>query len=317
MVLNEGLFQLNNASMSWVDLESGTVNNQIFEERTGRKIGDTGNDMLVYGSKLYLVTSVSSTLEILNANDLTSLKQLSIVENGTAQQPQNLTAINGEVYISTFGGKVWVIDTTTLDVKTKIQVGLNPDKIANDGTYIYVSNSGGLNNPIYDSTVSVINPITKQELKRIVLDINPSEILVGSDNSLYVITRGNYTSVPAKLHRINRQTLERDTTFAIEAIYLESFSNTHFLVAYTNSVGKLELAKFNMQTQQIEAKNFIDISQYTTFYGIHYESSTQQFILNDAHSYTTSGEIKIYNQSGQFLKSYLVGLNPGKILVKP
>lgn len=314
LVLNDGLFQLNNSSMSWVDLSTGSVNNQIFEERTGRQLGDTGNDMIIYGSKLYIVTSVSSTLEVLNAKTLSSIKQLSIVENGTAQQPQNITAINGEIYISTFGGKVWCIDTTTFEVKTKIQVGLNPDRITNDGTSIFVSNSGGLNNPVYDSTVSVINPITKTEIKRITVGINPGGIIVAPDHNIYVLTRGNYMDIPAKLHRINGTTLTKDTSYAIEAAYLENYSNSHFVIAYYTNQENMTLAKFNLQNQKLENQNFISLSDYTTFYGMIYSSKAKRFYLKDAGNYTNQGKINCYNEQGTFLTSYNVGLNPNKVI---
>lgn len=314
LVLNDGLFQLNNSSMSWVDLATGTVNNQIFEERTGRQLGDTGNDMLIYGAKLYIVTSVSSTLEVLDALTLNSIQQLSIVENGTAQQPQNITAINGEIYISTFGGKVWCIDTTTLTVKNKIQVGLNPDRITNDGTYIFVSNSGGLNNPIYDSTVSVINPITKTEVKRITVGMNPGGIIVAPDHNIYVLTRGNYIDVPAQLHKINGQTLTKDTSYAIEAAYLENYSNSHFVIAYYTNQDNMTLAKFNLQEQKLEQQNFISIADFTTFYGIIYAPKAHRFYLKDAGNYTNQGKIKCYSEQGTLLNTYNVGLNPNKVI---
>lgn len=314
LVLNEGLFQLNNSNMSWVDLATGSVNYQIFEERTGRQLGDTGNDMLIYGGKLYVVTSVSSTLEILDAKTLKSIKQLSVVENNTAQQPQNITALNGEIYFSTFGGKVWCVDTATLEVKSKIQVGSNPDKITNDGQYIYVSNSGGLNYPDYDSTVSVIHPVTKTEIKKVTVAANPGEIVVGPDQNIYVITRGNYAEVPAALHRINKQTLEKDMTYAVKALYLINFSNTELVVAYYNSSGNVEVAKFNVSQQQLKTPNFIDLNGITTFYGIQYSSAKNQFYVKDANSYTNSGTLRVYNSSGTFLTSYSVGLNPNKVI---
>lgn len=314
LVLNEGLFQLNNASMSWIDLTNGTVNNQIFEERTGRQLGDTGNDMLVYGAKLYVVTSVSSTLEVLEAKTLKPIKQMAIEENGTPQQPQNLTAINGKIYFSTFAGKVWCVDTTNLEVATKIEVGLNPDRIANDGQYIYVSNSGGLNYPTYDSTISVINPVNNMEIKKIVTDTNPGEIVAAADGNVYVLTRGNYSDVPFKMHKINTSTLTKDTTYSLEVAHLIPYSSAYLIIGYTNESGKEVLAKFNMATQKIEVDNFIDISTYSLFYGIQYLPKKFQFALKDANAYTNSGKVLIYSATGSLLATYSVGLNPNKII---
>lgn len=314
LVLNEGLFQLNNSNLSWIDLKDNQVNNQIFEEKVGRGLGDTGNDMLVYGSKLYILTTTSSTIEILDAKTFKPLTQLSVVENGTSQQPRSLTAINGEIYFSTFGGKLWCIDTSSLVVKAKIQVGLNPDQLTNDGTYIYVSNSGGLNNPVYDSTVSVVNPLTKTEVKKVVVAKNPGGIIVGPDGNIYVIARGNYTEIKPTLHRINRQTLERDTVYSIQASHLEPFSATHFVIGYTNAVGKTELGKFDVQSQKITSEKFIDISAFKMFYAIQYMPKTDQFYLFDAMSYTESGKMYVYNSLGVIQNVYTLSLNPSKAI---
>jgi hypothetical protein len=91
LVLNEGLFNLNNASLSWVDLSTGEVTEDLFLQKTGRKLGDTGNDLQRYGAKVYVLVNVSSTIEVLNAHTGQSLKQIVMQENGKAKQPRNTT----------------------------------------------------------------------------------------------------------------------------------------------------------------------------------------------------------------------------------
>lgn len=314
LVLNEGLYQLNNASMSWIDLASSEVNNQIFEERTGRLLGDTGNDMIRYGDKLYILTSVSSTVEILDGKTLKPIKQLSITEDGVAQQPQNFIAFNGSVYFSTFGGKVWCLDTTNLGIKTKISVGLNPDRMATDGTYLYVSNSGGLNPEVFDSTVSVIRLLNNQEIKKIVVGKNPGEIMVGPNQQVYVITRGDYGAVPNRLHRINTNSLSVDTTFSIKATHLCEFNSQEIIVGYYNAVNKIELTKFNVNTNELVEPRFIDLTGFQTFYGISYLAQLNKFILKDAMSHTTSGKVLIYKSNGILERQFQVGLNPNQVI---
>ena len=58
LVLNEGLFQQNNSSLSWVDYYDYSTQNEFFELKSGRKLGDTGNDMQQYGGKIYVVVTV-------------------------------------------------------------------------------------------------------------------------------------------------------------------------------------------------------------------------------------------------------------------
>ena len=60
-VLSEGLFNQNNSSLAWIDFGIGQPDSwnpsagrsfDCFEKVNGRRIGDTANDMLLYGSRL-------------------------------------------------------------------------------------------------------------------------------------------------------------------------------------------------------------------------------------------------------------------------
>src|SRR5690606_26745009 len=81
VVLCEGLFQHNNSTVSWVDFSTGTIANNLFATKTGRQLGDTGNDMKRYGGKIYIVVTVSSTVEVVNATSFSSIKQISMINS--------------------------------------------------------------------------------------------------------------------------------------------------------------------------------------------------------------------------------------------
>lgn len=314
LVLNEGLFQLNNSSLTWINEEKGTVDLEFFEHKTGRQLGDTGNDILRYGGKIYIIVNVSSTIEVLDAKTFEPIQQISITEGGNSVEPRFMTAINGEIFFSTFAGKVWSMDTTNFDISSKIQVGANPDHITNDGQYIYVSNSGGLDPSIYDSTISVINPLTKTEVKRIKVSKNPGRIIVGGDHNIYAITRGNYTTLLPQIHRINPTTLEKDTTFAIQATHLVDFSSAQMVVGIQINGGQIKLAKFDFASSQVKDLDFINTSDINTLNNIQYSKESQLFYLMDANNYTNTGTIRVYQKNGAFKKTYIVGLNPTKLL---
>ena len=67
LVLNEGLFRQGNASLSIIDLKDTSVVNNVFLNLNGQKLGDTGNDMRLYGGKIYIVLHGSSTVEVINS----------------------------------------------------------------------------------------------------------------------------------------------------------------------------------------------------------------------------------------------------------
>ena len=157
LVLCEGLFQHNNSQLSYIDFENQEVENGFFLNRVERQLGDTGNDIKRYGNKIYIVVNVSSTIEVLDAQSFQSLKQISMMNDGTAKQPRNIDFHENHAFVSCFDGFVDVIDTSSLELTQRIQVGTNPDQLLVIGQKLYVSNSGGLNYPQMDSTVSIID----------------------------------------------------------------------------------------------------------------------------------------------------------------
>src|SRR5690554_4466688 len=144
LILNEGLFNLNNSTLSWLDLSTNEVTNDLFLSINNRQLGDTGNDMLLYGNKIYIVISVSSTVEVIDRNTLVSIKQIPFNHNNQSQQPRNLASHNGKVFVSSYDGYVSAIDTSSLTVTNRIKVGRNPEGICISNNSLFVANSGGL-----------------------------------------------------------------------------------------------------------------------------------------------------------------------------
>src|SRR5690554_4406485 len=93
LVLNEGLFQLNNSSLSWIDLETEDVRQNLFLNTNNRPLGDIGNDMILYGNKIYITVTGSSTVEILDKSSLKSIKQIPLTTMAKHKNPETLQHI--------------------------------------------------------------------------------------------------------------------------------------------------------------------------------------------------------------------------------
>lgn len=313
LVLNEGLFQQNNSGVSWVSFSDGSVISDYFQVRTGRSLGDTGNDMQRYGGKIYIVVNVSSTVEVLDASTFESQKQILMQANGMAKQPRSIAFSNGRAYVSCYDGFVDVIDTTNLNVVQRIPVGLNPEGLAVSGNYLYVANSGGLNAPSMDSTVSVIDLSTHLETERVTVGLNPGRIIVDSEGDIYVIARGNYANIPSRLVRMDA--LDHSVqTFGFDASGLAEMGQKFLVSYYDFNSGQSTVGLFSPLTESMENPNYLDLSQVNTLYGIQYRASNDHIYCLDAMNFTNSGYIREYSAAGTYLNSYHVGLNPSKIL---
>ena len=314
MVLCQGLFQQNNSTISWVDIATGSSDDLFFTNRTGRLLGDTGNDMKVYGGKIYVVVNVSSTIEVLDRSTGNSIRQISMMNGLIAKQPRSIAFHGSKAYITCFDGYIDVLDTVSLTITERIQVGANPEGLAISNDKLYVSNSGGLNSSNLDSTVSVINLSSNQEIKKITVGKNPGTVKVDTQGDIYVIARGNYSSIPSRMVKINAQTDVLENTFSFDASGIEVMGNDFLINSFNYSTSTNNVSVFNTLTESISNSSFIDNSHFTTFYGMHYRPSNNKIYCFDAMGYSNTGYVRVFSASGVYESSYHVGLNPSKII---
>ena len=115
-VLSEGLFNLNNSTLAMYNLNTKETFTDFFLSVNKRGLGDTANDMGLYGSKLYVVVTVSSQVEILDASTGKSLKRIPMFNGqGIAREPRFIDFHNGKAYVCSFDGTVAKIDTTSME----------------------------------------------------------------------------------------------------------------------------------------------------------------------------------------------------------
>ncbi|WP_343747824.1 YncE family protein [Fluviicola sp.] len=315
LVLNEGLFQQNNSTLGWFDFDSNSYTSNFFEQKTNRSLGDTGNDMKKYGGKIYVIVNVSSTVEILDAATGNSISQISMISGGTPKQPRYIAFSGSKAYITCYDGFVDVLDTASLTITNRIPVGANPEGLAVSNGKLFVANSGGLNFPNVDSTVSVIDLGSLQEITRISVGKNPGAVQTDPSGEVYVITRGDYASIPSRMHRINPNTLSVVQSFNFDAGGISPFNN-QFLISYHDfSSGDKRIALFDPGSETMINTAYVPTSGIQTLYGVSYSSVTNKIYCLDAKNYTVTGQVHVFSSTGTFETSYHVGLNPCKILI--
>ena len=97
LVLNEGNMSANNASVSRLNLTTGVIDNQWFETANGRGLGDQAQDMIAYGTKVYITVTESNSLEVLNPATGVSTR----VDMGD-RKPRSMAAAGGKLYITCY-----------------------------------------------------------------------------------------------------------------------------------------------------------------------------------------------------------------------
>lgn len=184
------------SSLTAIDYASSTATQNVFKAANGRSLGDTANDGIVYGNKIYLAVDQSNTIEVIDKKTKRSIKQIKTTDllgNAEGVEPRHIIADGGKVYFTTYGGYVAAVDTTSFALQKKWKVGSYPEGLVIAHGNIYVANS---NYAAGGGNISCINLSNDNvETKNIEGVNNPTSIYYAS-NVLYVLDNPVYGPAP-------------------------------------------------------------------------------------------------------------------------
>lgn len=328
-MLNEGNMGSNKASLDYFDYTTGFYKKNIYAEKNPtvvKELGDVGNDIQMYGSKLYAVINVSNKVEVM---DVATTKRLGKIDILNCRY---IAFANGKAYVSSYAGPVKVdenapigfvaeVDTSTLQVTRKVIVGYQPEEMAVVGNKLYVANSGGYRVPNYDRTVSVIDLLTFTETKKIDVAINLDRLKVDGDGDIYVTSRGDYRKTSSKLFVIDTKTDAVKKTFDIGASNLCISGDTAYVYGsvFSYNTGKWTITynMINVKTETVLNTNFITDGTEKNIempYGVIVNPATKEIFVTDAKDYVSSGTLYCFDKTGKKKWSAITGDIPGHMV---
>jgi YVTN family beta-propeller protein len=316
-ILSEGGFGLNNSMLSYYNTSTGVVSTDFFAKaNNGTGLGDTGNDMLLYGGKMYIVVHASSVLTIADKITGQKIKNIDfLTPGGGKSQPRYVVAYKNKVLVSAYDGTVAVIDTATQTIEKKITVGANPEQMVVLGDKLYVANSGGLAT-VKDSTISVISLSSMTELQKIKTGTSPSFMTADESGNLYVICSGDYlTGLKPKLAKISTNTNTMVKIADTLTGRIQYYNGA--LYATGGYYGSKFVRKLSTTDFKQESANFVtDGTNITMAYGINVDPENGDVYVTDAKDYSTSGEVFCFDKTGKkkFSFSTTPAVNPSTVV---
>ena len=192
-VVNSGnMYSKIESSLTAIDYASSTATQNVFKAANGRSLGDTANDGIVYGNKIYLAVDKENTIEVIDKTTKKSIKQINTTEllgKAEGADPRHIIADGGKVYFTTYGGYVAAVDTTDFALQKKWQVGSYPEGLVIGNGNLYVANS---NYGAGGGNISCINLANDNvETKNIEGVNNPTSIYYAA-GLLYVLDNQYY-----------------------------------------------------------------------------------------------------------------------------
>ena len=297
-------------SLNAIDLKNLSIKTGVFKAANSRSLGDTPQCCVVYGSKIYVGTSQSNTIEIIDKATNLSIKQIKLAEdpsNGTT--PYSMVCRKDKVFISMYDGYLARLDTLSLTIDKSVKVGPNPDQIALYRGKIYVPESDGMNYPTYGKTASIVDPETMTVEKTFEVGLNPRQFIV-CDDCLYLLCSGNYADVESMLYRVN----DDYTITEISKGHVAGALKDKIAVAYAPYIDGTAVAPtyslVDAVTGTVKAWEFETPEYPHSFW---YNETLDMIMIGsyvmdgDYPSYTLPGYVNIYSGTGDLLKSLTLG----------
>ena len=327
-LLNEGNMGSNKATIDYLDFSKGIYIRNIYGERNPnviKELGDVGNDIQVYGNRLYAVINCSHKVEVMDLHSCRRIGQIDI------PNCRYIRFHGDKAYISSYVGPVSIdpnaqlgaifeVDTATLHITRQVTVGYQPEEFEIIGNYLYVANSGGYRAPDYDSTLSVVDLTDFRQVKKIPVCINPHRVRKDQYNRLWITSRGDHKDVQPQL-----TCFSPITNSSSERPIGGTPSNSHIVASYSISPSEMVIigdsmyyysahwsdetmsnqityGVLNIQYPITYTQSFITDGTEQNIkipYGIQVNPYNGDIYITDAKNYVSSGQLHCYSREGK------------------
>ena len=330
-VLNEGNMGSNKCTLDYLDLSDTIIHYQrnIYAERNPgevKELGDVGNDIQIYGSRLWLVINCSNKVEVCRASDAVKIGKINI------PNCRYVTFDGGYAYVSSYVGPVAVgsnaprgmvykVDTLTLQKVDSVVVGYQPEEMAVYRGKLYVANSGGYNVPDYDNTVSVVDLASMRVERQIEVAVNLHRLRLDRHGQLWVTSRGDYNNQLSNLYclspdangqmvlngRMDAQV--SDLCIVGDSLYFYGVGYNEKTKENTRSYGIIDVRRHQLVSTSLSDSQ--ELQKMRMPYGIIVHPANRDVYLMDAKNYVSSGELLHFHADGTFDYKVRTGDIPG------
>lgn len=315
LILNQGQFGKDNASISRFDSKTGSVLTDLFgDANSGSKLGADVNDALVIGDTCYVSVTGSKSIELFRISTGKSIGRIRFEGNNS---PWKMTLLsNNNIAVTTqFGNSVVVINPQTRQIIQTIPVKDVPEGIASFGNTIVVANSGYGDTTKVNNLLSVVNSETGSIIREIVAGPNVRFVVVNPSKTRFYALYQHFWFKSDSVGGV----VEFDaTTFTETRRWRGRFND---FVGFRNEqlMVRMDTAIIALNTQGTDTQQTVLVSKpasLTALYGATWNSTENTFWLTDARDYSSNGAVFVVSNTGTIVRQFNVGVNPFKVIFR-
>ncbi len=299
-IINEGNFMYGNASLTYYDTKSGTVENEVFIRANGVNLGDVAQSMTIHNGKGYIVINNSGVIFVIDPATFL------ITGNITGLiSPRHIHFVNdNKAYITDlYREKITIVDPVTYTITGSINTPghRSTEEMVQWDNYLFVSCWS------YDNKILVIDTQTDVVTDSIEVGDQPSQMLLDKNDKIWCAASG-------KIFRIDAPTrnVEKIFTVSDEAAYSYLALNATRDTVY---IMNRDVWRMSSDAGTIPLKPFIS-NQNKRYYGLAVDPATSHIYIADAIDYVQPGKIYCFDPEGVPVDTLTAGINPGAFCFK-
>jgi len=304
LVGNEGNFTNGNASISRINLDSGTVEQQVFQQRNNRPLGDVLQTLYQQGDSIFAIINNSNRIEIMDAG---SLELLGTIRDLVS--PRYLLPIgDGEAYVSDFQSDVIsIIDLASAQKTGEIKLPGWTEGMQQIGKEVFVCNR-------YREYIYILNTIQDEVVDSIRVAYGSGAITEDADGALWVYCVGDVIEDrPGGLYRIDPES--RAITYELE---LRNPEELYPRLAFNSARDTLYYLRDGIRRLTISDPGGSEVEflpeGQRNYYGLSVDPETSTVYTADARDFVQRGVIIAYWPNGAQIWQREVGIIPGSFL---
>ncbi len=302
-ILNEGVWEKNNAGISLYDTQSSTLlATDIFYAANQARLGDVGQDMMEYEGSIYVIVSGSQYITRLDAS---GKEQARYAFSETEGQPRYMTADDGKVYVTLYSGNVARMDAKTLAMEKMVKVGNNPEGIIEEDGKLYLLNSGWGS----DNRLSIIDTRTFASAEHVEVFTNPDQI-IEVDDRIIIQGYGADYDYPVAVFEPMTKTYRPIG----QGTHIAGYGSTLYVVYsatdWNTNITTNTFYTYDVRTGSVNEASFLKdapaalASSRITMLSINDENGEIYIGTSD---YTTNGDVYRFRNNGTFVEQFESG----------
>lgn len=310
-ITNEGNFQYGNATLSYYDPATKTVQNEVFFRANGMKLGDVAQSMCIHDNKGWVVVNNS---HVIFAIDLNTFKEVGRIENLTSPRYIHFLSDEKAYVTQLWDNRIFIINPKKYEITGYIQVpdmtmeSGSTEQMVQYGKYVYC------NCWSYQNRIIKIDTETDQVVDELKVGIQPTSLVMDCNNKMWTVTDGGYEGSPygyeaPSLYRIDAETFSVEKQFRFRKgdspseMQLNGTRDTLYWI--DRDVWRMPVAG-----EQLPVRPFLEYRE-TKYYGLTVDPANGDVYVADAVDYQQQGVVYRYTAKGEPVDEFHVGVAPG------